>query len=417
MKDRNPVSRVTAGWSVAALLLANLYAGSGAAVAANEYIGSTGVVNLTMTSCNAADLGQIPGSADFFIGRQKILANGQLPGVSGPKDCQSGAPSTWGLTLDQLDWQTHAITTRKVLLDVSLDSSRHSKAVVTGGPMRGLIIKSAYDADIVVFRGTYLVSYECIIDNGQKFGVDGTSSCVSAYDPAKQTIDLNRTQVVVSGVHANGKFYAAAVPQLLVFKDRLFVYWSALAVDGGGKFLNIAVRGTELEAVSGSLVNKKTRAPFVHSTDNAATSEVWAPQPGDSMSDTETDALPLWVHGNYIIAMSSRGGQGCAAPSDTTKGCFRLSMVRSTEPLGDLVFNHAEKLLEDQLPTNPQEYTHLIRDPSGGYWFIGHYIKPPTNGYSELRPVPSADFWKDKPVGYGQLVMFPVTDKSIWPTN
>jgi hypothetical protein len=39
-------------------------------------------------------------------------------------------------------------------------------------------------------------------------------------------------------------FNAAAVPELLVYRDRLFIYWSALAIDHG-RFKEIDLRGAQ----------------------------------------------------------------------------------------------------------------------------------------------------------------------------
>ena len=382
-----------------------------------DYLGSSGYVVLGVPSCNSATYAQIPGGSDLFIARQAVLRGGQLPGRDGPKGCDSIGDGAWGLILDQLDWNTHTLTFRKVLLDTSRDpATGHSRAVVTAGPMRGLVIRSAYDASVVVFRGNYLVSYECVLENGKDFGVDGTSSCVSRYDRTTQSVDLGHTQVVVSGVRVNGRFYAAAVPKLLVYKDRLFVYWSSLAIESG-KFVGIAVRGAELDLRDNSLYNRKTGNLLSHSIGVDESDEVWAPDPQDPLSNTEVDALALWVHSDSIIAMSSRGGQGCTAPSDTTRGCFRVSMARSRDPLGNHVFNLAQPLLADRLPTNPQEYTQPIMDPQGNYWLIGHYIKPSANGLSDQRPVPDMAFWAQRPAGAAVLVMFPLTDQSVWPSG
>jgi len=51
--------------------------------------------------------------------------------------------------------------------------------------MAGAIIKIAADADMIVYDGQYSVSFECIIANGQNYGILGTSSCIVRNDPAK----------------------------------------------------------------------------------------------------------------------------------------------------------------------------------------------------------------------------------------
>jgi hypothetical protein len=390
-------------------------------LASPRYFGETDSIVVPMPSCNASEYAQIPGSRTLFIGRQLALSDDRLAGLSAPTDCRSiGHKSIWGLTLDELNWTTHKMSVRKILVDTSIDPrTNHSSAVATGGPMRGLIIRSAHDADAVTYHGQVLVSYECTVVNGAPYGVDGTSVCLSVYDPSRQVIDFDRTQVVVSGTHRGGLFYSASDPKLLVFQDRLFVYWSSIAVRQGEGFLGIAIRATELKPTSGGVMVKSTNAPVVSGLDASATTEVWAPDPKDPMGDTTTDVAPLWISGNAIIAMASRGGQGCVHPGGTSPGCFHVEVVRSTQPIGEHIFNRAEKLetLNEKLPSNPQEYIVPIRDPNGDYWFIGHYIKPPSNGYSETKPVPGAQFWRDKANGAGVIVMFPFSDKTYWPTE
>ncbi len=385
------------------------------AIASQSYLGSSNWIILDPHSCNATSLTQVPGFPNLMINRQFHGKDNVLPGVQGSKCGTGGVGEHLGLTLDEMDWKTHSLRIVKVLLDTSVDSStHHSKAVVTAGPMRGLVISSAYDASIVRFNNKYLVAYECISENGGQFGIAGTSSCISVYDPVSQTLDLDRTQVVVSGVTEENRFYAAAVPELLVFKHRLYIYWSSLMIVNG-KFSAIAMRGTELTmAPDGTVAVSSNHAPYVKGNDPLNTTEVWAPDPNDPLSSVTTDARSIWAHGDKIIAMASRGGSGCTAPSDNTKGCFRLAIVKAKQPLGEHVFNNAEKVSDESLPSNPQEYTTPVVDPDGQYWFIGHYLKPTNNGYSERRPLPGAEYWtqtKENAV----LVLFPITDKSLWP--
>jgi hypothetical protein len=355
-----------------------------------------------------------------------LTADGTIAGITGPNDCSGGNPDNqktgkvfqrWSLVLDRLDWQTHKFSIVKPLLDTSIDPRTGvSRAVIIGGPMRGAIIRSAYDASIVSYRGQQLVAYECTIENGKNYAVDGTSSCISVYDPARESIDLGRTQVIVSGVRGSaGRFYAAAIPELLVYEDRLFLYWSALAVESG-KFVTVAVRGTQLEVSPNSISVMGSRGHLVHSTDSSLTVEVWRPDPRDPRSNTSVDIRALWVSGKSIIVMGGMGGTGCMTPSDAGKGCFRLVMVKADQPLGEDVFNHSQPVDEAALPSNPQEYTRPIRDSGGEYQLIGHFVRPQTNGSSEQRPVPGGEFWqKAKPNAV--VVMFPILDKSLWPTS
>ncbi len=386
--------------------------------------GAADFVLLNTVGCNATALVQVPGTIDTFMGRQLLTADGQIAGVTGPNDCSGGNPDNekngkvfnrWALTLDHFDWTTHQFTLVKVLLDTSIDpATKQSRAIVTGGPMKGAVIRSAYDPDVVAFRGEYWVVYECTLEDGKPFTVQGTSSCISVYDPALESIDLHRTQVIISGVQAtSGAFTASAVPALLVYRDQLFIYWSALTVVDG-RFSGIRIRGAELVVRDGNVSVKGADRGVVHSIDDATTTEVWTPDPADPTADTTVDLRGVWVTSHSLVAAASIGGHGCTAPSDHETGCFRLALVNSDEPLGRAIFNHGRRTNADSLPSNAQEYTRPIRAPDGAYWFIGHFIKPSINGQSDSRPMPNAEFWRHHNAD-SALVMFPMTDRSLWP--
>jgi len=281
--------------------------------------------------------------------------------------------------------------------------------------MTGAVINSAYDPDIVRFRRAYLVSYECTIEDGQPFDVSGTSSCVSVYDPLRKELDLARTVVIISG-HEEGsdRFTAAAVPELLVFDGRLFLYWSALSIVNG-QFAGITVRGTELQESDGTLLVKGSHGRLVHSNDEALTTAVWKPDALDEMSNTTVDLRAVWVAGKFIVAAAGLGGSTCVSPAAGSKGCFRLAVVKATAPLGDGVFNAGHRVSDEEFPSNAQEYTRPVQGPDGKYWFIGHFMRPVANGMSDQRPVPGGETWKTLPDS--ELLMFPIADESLWPSS
>lgn len=382
-----------------------------------SYIGASEATVMPAPGCNSTAFVQVPGSADLLIGRQMLTSEGQLPDLANPGGCSGGKGNNgWALVLYRLDWKTHTIKAVKPVLDTSIDPRTHeSHARISGGPMQGALIHSAYDASMVTTRGgRVLVAFECVLAQ-DRFGVTGTSSCVGTFDVVHQEVDLAHTQVVISGVHAGPHFYAATVPELLAYQDRLFLYWSALTIDSG-KFVSVTARGAELELSEGTVSVKGSRGRVVHSTDEPLTVSVWRPDSSDPMSNNTVDIRALWVNGKSVVAMASVGGAGCAAPSDASKGCYRLVVVKSESPLGDGVFNHAHKVNDAELPTNAQEYTRPIRDPDGHYWFIGHYLRPHEDGFSETRPAPGKDVWQ-KIKAPAVLVMFPITDRSLWPSE
>jgi len=413
------------GWSFRraafVLLLVFLPLQSGLA----RYLGVDAAVPVETSGCNAVALAQVPGSPDLFLGRHLLTADGKMAGISGPNDCSGGNPDNpkngkifnrWGLVLERLDWTNHKFIVVKPLLDTSIDpATGQSRAIVSSGPFRGAIIQSAYDPSVVNFHGTYLVSYECIIANSGLYAVVGTSACVSVFNNSSQEIDLAHTQVVISGAKREQRFYAAAVPHLLVYHDSLFMYWSALSISEG-KFTGIAIRGAELALRDGVVSVKGNTGGIVHAIDVPTTVEVWGPEAADPMSDATVDLRGIWVNGASIIAAAGIGGSGCTVPSGKSKGCFRLAIVQSNSPLGNHVFNAAKRMNPEILPTNPQEYTFPVRDSQGKWWFIGNFHRPVGNGFSEARPVPGGDYWKKAGPPSG-LVMFPLDDVGLAPTE
>jgi hypothetical protein len=398
-----------------------LTAGSVAA----DSVPSAGYVVLQPVGCNATSLAQVPDSTEFFLGRQLLTAEGQIAGITGPNDCSGGIPENakagkifnrWALTLSKLDWGTHQLTLTKVLIDTSIDPATHlSRAILTSGAMKGAVIRSAYDPDIVRFHGDYLVSYECTLENGKPFGVEGSSSCISFYDPRLQAIDLGRTLVIISGAQVSAtKFNAAAVPEMLVYRDRLFIYWSALSINSG-QFTQLDIRGAELLVIDGNVAVKQAGGGLVRSLDEPATTQVWAVDPSEPLSNTTADLRALWVAKDSLVVAASLGGQGCTSPSGTAPGCFRLALVTADEALARNGFGRGHRVATDSLPSNAQEYTRPIRDPTGAYWLIGHFMRPIAN-QPDRRSMPDSEFWRQSKAE-SVLVMFPFPDKSLWPAT
>jgi hypothetical protein len=351
--------------------------------------------------CNAVAFSQLPGETNQFVGRFLLDAKGQIP-KGFAMDCSGGAKNRWALTLNSLDWGTGRMTAQKAVLDTSTDpATGRPRAKITGGPFAGAYIESAYDPSVVTYRGEVLVSFECILPNGGSYGVDGTSTCVGVYDRGTQSIDLSRTTVAVSGHHVGGRFIAGAVGKLLVWRGGLYVYWSSLVVDGAnGKFQGSTTRGAQLALSPQGWVVPDQGGKVVLADTGPV---VWGPVAGDPLSDTIVDVRQLWSYHGSIYALAALGGSGCSGPQDGQPGCFRLAAARATQPLGVGVFHQVNGVA---LPTNPEEYGSVVRDPTGRAFIMGQYFRPPADGVSDRDSAPDRDFWAKSPTR-GAMVMFP----------
>jgi hypothetical protein len=351
-------------------------------------------------ACNATSFAQLPDDASLFIGRRLVNSTGELSGVSGPNNCSGGDPANqskglpfnrWGLVLDRFDWQTYRFVGATALLDTSPDpTTGRSRAVITGGPMRHLRIRSAYDPSVVRFGNATFVAFECTFDNGDEFGLDQTSSCISVYDPTARKLDMSRTLVAVRGERQGSLFKVAAVPRLLAFERRLYLYWSALTIEGG--IINGAtVRGAELIEQQDGSVRVKGSDGAIRPADSLST-EVWQPSE-DKMSNRIVNLMGFSDEGRSFVAFAALGGEGCSDPLGQGPGCFRLVAKRSFMPLGRNAIAQGETM-DLRLPSNPQEYAAPIVDPLGNPWLIGHFIRPIRNGFADRNPAPSMSFWR-----------------------
>jgi hypothetical protein len=224
-------------------------------------------------------------------------------------------------------------------------------------------------------------------------------------------MDLAHSAVVVSGAHSSAAhFTAAAVPTLLAYQNRLFIYYSALEIEGG-HFVSIAARGVEL--------TRDARAPGKNgliAVKAAQTVEVWRPVADNDTLNTTADWRGIWVAGDHLVAAASVGGSGCVEPSDPQRGCFRLMLSRANSPLAPHIFNDGPWVADSALPTNGQEYTRPVVDPQGHWFFIGHYVRPAVNALSEARPAPGAGFWAQNPNRQGVVALYPITETDLIPT-
>jgi hypothetical protein len=362
------------------------------------YWGQSDSVNVTMTGCNAVSNFQIPGQINLFIGRASFDPTGHpiASNCSTPASQEALAARRQGLVLNQMDWTTHVFSIVKPLLATQ-------QSALTGGPLKGYTVRSAYDPSIALFNGQYWVSFECIIENTSF----GTSSCLAAFNNTTQTIDPASIHVVVGQTKTSSTTHTgAAVPALLVYGGNLYMYWSAVT-NQNGTFIRIGIRAAQLQAdANGYYWLKGANGKVAHSLDPTSV-EVWSPVVGDPLSDTAADLKALWSNSSGIIAVASLGGSGCAK-SGPLPGCWRMGIGRAAGPL--MSFNSGPLLDAPLLPTNGQDYTRPMQLATGGYGLMGVFFAPANNGFSNLRPVPPN--W---PGGNSNYASFGFQDPTLWP--
>lgn len=353
--------------------------------------------------CNASAFAQLPDSPDLFIGRQLLTADGELAPPTKASDCSGGNPDNqksgksfnrWSLMLDRFDWKNNRFEAVKPLLNTSIDPETGiSRSRITGGVMKGAIIKSAYDPSVAKFKGVTYVTFECIIQNGADYKVSGTSSCIGVYDPNTQSVDLSRTRVLISGVVGENFMWSAAIAHLLSYKNKLYVYWTATFWKNG-QISDWCVRGAQLVQTLTGVAIKGGGGMAAPVTTSLAV-DVWRRNLAGSSSEKVFDLFGTFQLRKTLHIIYASGGDDCVSPAGKGPGCYHPSIAKLSKPLGPDIFNNA-KPANVNLPTNPVEYAIPVVDPSGQMILMGHFIRPKKNGYSEINPMPSEGFWSSQ---------------------
>lgn len=353
--------------------------------------------------CNASAFAQLPDTPNLFIGRQLLTAEGELAPPAKASDCSGGNPENqksgksfnrWSLMLDQFDWKNNRFKVIKPLLDTSIDPATGiSRSRITGGVMKGAIIKSAYDPSVAKFGGVTYVTFECIIQNGPDYKVSGTSSCIGIYDPKTQSIDLSRVRVLISGVVGADFMWTAAIPHLLAYKKKLYVYWTA-GFWKNGQISDWRVRGAQLVPTQAGIAIKGGSDKPVPATTPLAV-DVWRRYSADPTSGKVFDLFGTFQFRKTLYIMYASGGDDCISPAGKGPGCYRPSIAAISEPLKPNIFNSA-KAAKVNLSTNPVEYAIPVVKSNGQIFMMGHFIRPKKNGYSEINPMPDEDFWNSQ---------------------
>jgi hypothetical protein len=356
---------------------------------------AAGAQIIARPGCNASAFAQLPHNTDLFIGRQLLGADGQLAPPARAQDCSGGDPANektgksfnrWSLMLDRFDWKSNKFEVVKPLIDTSVDpATGRSRARITAGPMKGAIIRSAYDPSTIIYKNVYYVAYECTIEDGARYGAAGTSSCISVFDSQSRTIDFSRTRVLVNGTERQGVFWAAAVPLLLEISGKLYLYWSAGA-RRDGQIVDWRVRSAEISVDEGGPRIKGSGSRPVHSMTSLG-QDVWRSGHGTEI----LDLFNVFRDADTAYALFASGGRGCSAPSSGVPDCYRLSVSKVT-PASAAQIIDTTRLILRPLPVNAVEYPILARDPQGRVFLMGHFMRPRARSGMTM---PDMKFWSE----------------------
>jgi hypothetical protein len=307
--------------------------------------------------CNSVAFSQVPDHRDLFLGRLKEN--------TGPDACSG---NNWAIALFEMDWNKKELRFIRYVLKPPFSI-----------PGDGRVINSAYDPYAIQFKGKLWVAFECAAS-------DSVSSCIGPVDLEKG-MDASCVSVPASGgpkTNSEAWQVAASDPKLLLFKRRLYLYWTLIRSDEHG-WIDGAVRGAQLvedEHPQKRLWLKEAIGRPVRANDSKVTVEIWGPIASDPLSNSFVDVFGIYTDGNSIIASAGLGGRGtalseqCLTPGGTSLGCFRLAISKASEPLGRDAFNTGE-VHAVGFPGNPQEYSRLVEDPKGALFMMGMYFNPP----------------------------------------
>lgn len=307
---------------------------------------------------------QIPGYVDYFIGRR--FEDYNLP--AGAPTCGAGRQC---LELRRMDWKTFGMTVVSHVLE--LDTTLGMTV------SDGALVKQAYDPDVVSFNGELWVAFECDATN---ISAATASACLGPLDLSggieHATLVKSRTVVVVRAI-TDGQGYprSASVPKLVVHKGTPYVYWSTARIDGPS-FLELVARGVELgQETSGShrLLAKRGNGSLGRvDSIGSETSVVWH-LGTDARSNRVTDISDVASDGTYVVVLGNVGGGDCDSPvpPKTSEGCYRMAISRSTEAIGDGIFD-ADRVPDGDLPSNPPAYPHFFTHPDGSLWLAAHFL-------------------------------------------
>jgi hypothetical protein len=276
-------------------------------------------------TCNSNAFAQIAAHPDYFLGRR-----GSNGGTCADFDPES-------LALFKMDWRTYTLNFERYVLKPPLEVSAGNEPVM---------VRSIYDPSVALYNGELWVAFECAAPR-----FIGASACIGPFELDSGGIDPSRMTLVISAGSADptsAYSYTAAVPNLITFNNRLYVYWSAIELHKATRhWERIAIRGVELvEETSGlrRVWASGSRGSAVASHDPSRNVEVLGPNPADAYSDQAADLKGAYAADGHVYLIASVGGRGpqrteaCTTAKGTSYGCFRMQVFRASVPLGGNVF-------------------------------------------------------------------------------
>lgn len=359
--------------------------------------------------CNESAMSQFPDNPSLFVGR-KMQGKKALNGDG--KTCAGG--ENIALQLYRMDWTTMSMSRGDIILNVQPPSlvPDVSQQPTFTNEQQPVHITNAYDPAITQFNGEYWVAFECALETDARPNqFPWANVCVgplkSKINPGAETtwtLDLDRTAIIVKAYtpfqedpdshvpfqdpNSHCIWFAASVPKFLQFSGRLYLYWTmTAAIDGDlTKYLYLGAKGIELELRDNKLVPKGHTTYIL--TNKGVT--IWPRDTQDPRSNGLVDISHLTTDGIHIFTVAAVGSNGkCPMIGpQILPDCYRLALARSTDPL-DL---NRDRIPDDQLPGNANNYTRLIHDPSGNLYVLGAFFVPhvqTSNWVSSPPPVKS----------------------------
>jgi len=283
--------------------------------------------------CNAVSFASDPSLGNYCIGRLKSR------GCRGP----------WSLVLARINWAYQRFEYVQHVFD-----TRNGPVAISGGKR----VSNAYDPQVMAWDNETWVAFEC---TGE--GINRAATCMG---PLKKdlTLDTSRTNLVIQGADDRYYHYGASVPKLLAYKHRAYIYWTRIkSTLPPRRPVKIDTWGVEIKKGSDGKFWAVGSAGRSMASNDPAAVEVFGTDPSDPQSDSLADLFQTITDGQTIYITGGRGGSGCFAPGGLSAGCYRLTIGKTTDPLGYHGFN--QNLIPDSyLPRDADQYYRFVYRPS-----------------------------------------------------